>query len=239
MGLLWEFWVNPAVKTHSKYLIFCTIPLRLLLWGCESWAFLEYLFRELEVLFHRCIRKILVINILQVKYKHITNEAVHIFFCGIPSLRNQIAKRQLSFIGKVVHNHDSQIPTQLLTVWCNHPRKQGGLLQTNKRKITENLQLIIPSAEKYGRLSSWAYCALDKSYWDYLLSQLGNNRRNGIEPRLIQMITLPPCPPQHPPRAPTSPPQRPRTNTYLPSNSPPSPPPLLLTPPRQPPPLPC
>ena len=81
-----------------------------------------------------------------------------------------IAKRQLRFIGKVVRNHDSQIPTQLLTAWCDHSQKRFGVLQTNKRNITKNLQLIIPSAEKYGRLSSLAYCALDKSYWQYLIS---------------------------------------------------------------------
>ena len=174
MGVLQEFWVDHAVKTRRKYLIFCGIPLNLMLWGYKSWAILEYLFKKLEVYFHKSIRKILVISIIRVKDKHITNKTVRLFFCGIPSLRSQIAKRQLRFIGKVVRNHDSQIPTQLFTAWCDHPRKRGGVLQTNKKNITNNLQLIIPFAEKYGGLSSWAYYALNKSYWEYLLSQLGN-----------------------------------------------------------------
>ena len=168
MGALREFWIDHAVKTRSKYLIFCAIPLNMLLWGCKSWAIRESLFKKIEVFFHRRIRNILGISIIRIKYEHITNETVRLFFCGIPSLQSQIAKRQLRFIENVVRYHDSQIPTQLLTAWCDHPRKRGGVLQTNKKNITKNLQLIIPSAEKDGRLSSWAYYALDKSYWDYL-----------------------------------------------------------------------
>ena len=65
------------------------------------------------------------------------------------------------------------------------------------------------------------------------------NRRNGTEPRLTRTITPPPpAPPSTLPFAPTSPPQRPRTNTYSPSNSHPSPPPSFPTAPRQPPPTP-
>ena len=164
MGALQEFWINHAVVTRSKYLIFCAIPLNLLLWGCKIWAIQESLFKKLKVFFHRSRRKILGISITQVKDEHIKNESVRLFFCGIPLLWSQIAKIKLGFIGKVVRNHDSQIPTQLLTTWCDHPQKQGGLLQTNKGNITKNLQLIIPSTEKDGRLSSWAYYALDQIY---------------------------------------------------------------------------
>ena len=36
---------------------------------------------------------------------------------NIPTIQNQIAKRQLTFIGKVVRNSDQQLPTKLLTAW--------------------------------------------------------------------------------------------------------------------------
>ena len=38
MGALKEVWRNPHLDTYSKYLLFCTIPVNLLLWGCENWA---------------------------------------------------------------------------------------------------------------------------------------------------------------------------------------------------------
>ena len=111
MGALQEFWIDLAVETRSKYLIFCAIPLNLLLWGCASWAIQESLFKKLKVFCRRSIRKILGISITRVKDEHIKNETVRLFFGSIPSLRCQIAKRKLGFIGEVVHNHASQITT--------------------------------------------------------------------------------------------------------------------------------
>ena len=35
---LQHFWADNAIDVHSKYLIFCAIPVNLALWGCESWA---------------------------------------------------------------------------------------------------------------------------------------------------------------------------------------------------------
>ena len=115
MGALQHFWGDDAVDIHSKYLIYCAIPLNLLLWGCESWALRATMMSKLEVFFHRSIRRILGITITQVIDEHITNDSVRMRFCRIPSLQNQIAKRQLTFIGKVVRNSNDQIPTRFLT----------------------------------------------------------------------------------------------------------------------------
>ena len=45
----------------------------------------------------------------------------------------KIATRQLTFIGKVARNSDDYLPTKLLTTWCNHKRRRGGVLHTNKK----------------------------------------------------------------------------------------------------------
>ena len=50
-------------------------------------------------------------------------------FFNIPTIRNQIAKRELTFIRKVVWNSKDQITTELLTAWSDHKRKRGGVLQ--------------------------------------------------------------------------------------------------------------
>ena len=115
MGSLQYFWKDLSVDIHSKYLIFCAIPVNLLLWGCESWALRETMLTKLEVFFHHSIRRILDITITQVIDERIRNESVRMRFCRIPSIRNLLAKRQLTFIGKVVRNSDNQIPTRLLT----------------------------------------------------------------------------------------------------------------------------
>ena len=173
MGALNPFWKDKAVDDYSKYLIFCAIPCNLLLWGCESWALREATLQKLEVFLHRSVRKILRITITQVIDDSITNDSLRVRFFNIPSIRNQIAKRQLTFIGKVVRNTDDQIPTQLLTAWCEHPRKRGAPLQNNKKNLAQNIRLIVPGAAKDGLLSSWVYSALDDAYWAHLVSQLG------------------------------------------------------------------
>ena len=50
--------------------------------------------------------------------KKITNKYLQKQFFNIPTIRNQLEKRQLTFIGKVVRNPEDQIPTNLLTAWC-------------------------------------------------------------------------------------------------------------------------
>ena len=116
--------------------------------------------------------------------KRITNGSIRNRFFSIPTIRNQIAQRQLTFIGKVVRNKDNQLPTQLMTAWCNNKRKRGAPLQNNKKNLAQNIRLLIPGAAKDGLLTSWVYFALDDGYWKHLISLLGNKptKCSGPEP---------------------------------------------------------
>ena len=91
--------------------------------------------KKLEVFLHINLRKILKITITEVIEDPITNASLRMRFFNIPTIRNQIAKRQLTFIGKVVRKSEDQIPTQLLTDWSDHKRKRGGVLQNNKKNL--------------------------------------------------------------------------------------------------------
>ena len=184
MGALNHFWSDIAVDNYSKYLIFRAIPINLLLWGCESWALRETTLRKLEVFLHRSIRKILRIDITQVIDERFTNGSIRNRFFSILTIRNQITQRQLTFIGKVVRNKDNQLPTQLMTAWCNNKRKRGAPLQKNKKNLAQNIRLLIPGAEKDGLLTSWVYFVLDDGHWKYLISLLGNKptKWSGPEP---------------------------------------------------------
>ena len=184
MEALNHFWSDRAVNDYSKYLIFRAIPINLLLWGCESWALRETTLRKLEVFLHRSIRKILRIDITKVIDERITNGSIRTRFFSIPTIRNQISQRQLTFIGKVVRYKDNQLPTQLLTAWCNNKRKRGAPLQNNKKNLAQNIRLLIPGAAKHSLLTSWVYFALDDAYWRYLILLLGNKptKWSGPEP---------------------------------------------------------
>ena len=114
----------------------------------------------------------------------ITNKSLRKRFFNIPTIRNQLAKRQLTFIGKVVRNSEDQIPTKLLTAWCNNKRKRGAPLQNNKNNLAQNIRLIVPGEPKDGLLTNWVYLALDDGYWKHLIKQLGTHPStwNGDEP---------------------------------------------------------
>ena len=118
------------------------------------------------------MRKILKITITEVIEDCITNASLRMRFFNTPTIRNKIAKRQLTFIRKVVRNSEDQIPTQLLTAWSDHKRKRGGVLQNNKKNIAQNIRLIIPVTAKDGLLSTWVYFAMDDAYWAHLVSEL-------------------------------------------------------------------
>ena len=144
MGGLSSYWNDKSVDLKSKYLIFMKIPCNLLLWGSESWALRTSLLSKLEIFLHRSVRRILGTRMTEVKEERIRNAEVRERFFNIPNVKNQIAKRQLAFIGKVVRNSDLQLPTKLLTAWCNHKQKRGEILHSNKKSIVQNIALLLP-----------------------------------------------------------------------------------------------
>ena len=83
-----------------------------------------------------------------VKEQHITNETARKIFIGILNIKQQITIRKITFIVKVVRNSDDQLPTKLLTVWCNHKRRRGLILHTNKTFIVYNIHLVILWGER-------------------------------------------------------------------------------------------
>ena len=120
-------------------MVFRAIPCNLLLWGCKSWALRQSLLNTLDVFLHRNIRRILGINMTKVRDMRIKNTSVWIIFYNIPCIRNQLAFRQLSYVGKNFWREESHVLNRLLTAWSNHPRKRGQPLLMNKMSLARNL----------------------------------------------------------------------------------------------------
>ena len=114
----------------------------------------------------------------------IANEYVRKRFFNIPTITYRLAKRQHTFIGKVVRNLEDQIPTQLLTAWSDNKRKTGDPLQNNKKNLAQKIRLIVPGSAKDGLITTWVYLSLDDVYWAHLVKQLGAppSTWNGAEP---------------------------------------------------------
>ena len=101
------------------------------------------------------------INMTKVRDMRIKNTYIRIMFYNIPCIRNQVAFRQLSYVGKIFRRKGSHLPTRLLTAWCNHPRKSGWPLLTNKMSLDRNFRPIIPDVDKTGLLLCLGCHALD------------------------------------------------------------------------------
>jgi hypothetical protein len=100
MGALKEIWHNPHLDIYNKYLLFCAIPMNLLLWGAETWSLCKTQLDQLEIFLYCSIRRILQILMTKVKEDQIRNEKVHKLFYSIQCVRNMIAAHQANLLGK-------------------------------------------------------------------------------------------------------------------------------------------
>jgi hypothetical protein len=91
---------------------------------------------KLEVFWHRSIRRILKIGMMQVKEERITYERISKIFMNIPSTEDTITARQLMYIGKIVRGLNNH---------TNNLRPQAGVLTTNKKSIVRLLHTLIPN----------------------------------------------------------------------------------------------
>ena len=164
-----------------KHLLFKAIPCNLLLWGCESWALRKSLLASLVVFLHRGIRRILKIRMSEVIEQHITNTSIRKKFFNIPTIKKQITLRQLTYLGKIFCREESHIPTRLLTVWCDHQRKAGRAILTNKQSMVRNIQQVIPNVDTHGTMSTWVFHALDTQHRNELLNTLRHSSFNPPE----------------------------------------------------------
>ena len=90
-------------------------------------------------------------------------------FYNLPCVKNQVAFRQLTNVGKIIKLEGSHVPTRLLTTWCDDLSKRGGQPVTNKDRILKNLWLALPHVDDTGSLYTWVFHALYAKYWFLLL----------------------------------------------------------------------
>ena len=172
MGKMSTVWDDDDVDTYLKYLLLKAIPCNLLLWGCKSWALRKYLLDSLKVFLHREIRRILKIRMSKVIKQHITNTSIGEKFYNIPRIKKQIALRQLTYLGKIFRREELHIPTHLLILWCDHQRKSGRPILTNKQSMVKNIQQVIPSVDSHGTISTWGFHAPGTQHSNDLLNNL-------------------------------------------------------------------
>ena len=128
---------------------------------------------RLEAFHHKSIRKILGINMHQVKEERIKNETIREKFLGIRPIADFIAERQLRWIGKLARMDENRLPKQLMTAWCDKPRPRGRPQQTIRNCYVKAIQRILPSVSESALTSEWIHLAEDKQQWERLMADAG------------------------------------------------------------------
>ena len=120
----------------------------MLLWGYKSWLLRTSLLNKLEVFINRNARKILRISMFRVKDAKITTQQIREKLYNMPSAKDMIAARQMSFIGKVVRSPPQTPAHLMLTTYSSHKRRPGRSYFTNKDTLVKNLELLSERVEE-------------------------------------------------------------------------------------------
>ena len=177
MGALKGFFSRREICIHSKRLIFEAIIINLLLWGCESWALRKDHILKLERFMNRQIRRILKINMWQVKDEHITVEQLRGQFDNIISVRTMIDVRRARFIGKIVRDDVDSPHREMLIAFVHNTRNVGRPLLSTKESILHSLQRLLEPIQgihvnHLGSLNEWYFSALDPGFWKLAIAHL-------------------------------------------------------------------
>ena len=105
----------------------------------------------------------------------ISNVLVKKRFNNIKIAELQIAKRRLTFLGKIIRIPNNKIPARLLSAVCQGKRPLGRPNTTTRHSMLKDIGKIIPEVDNKGSFSSWAYIAHDKLAWSILINNLGSN----------------------------------------------------------------
>ena len=172
-GALRHIFNNQKVRLRTKVLLYKSIILNTVLWGCESWALSAASKRKLEVFQNNIIRKILRINMYMVEHEHITNFQIRALFFNIPSILKIIQARQLKWLGKISVMEKNRMPRQLLACWIQNPRKRGRPQLNIRNNYTEALTNFFPQMNQKALLKTW-FPTVSSPDWNDILEEWVN-----------------------------------------------------------------
>jgi len=197
VGALNSLWNSQAVSIETKVKMYLAIPVNLLLWNSESWSGNSTDLQQIDVFHHKTIRRILGINMADVKEHHITNESIRRQFGNIDLLSTIWRKRVLTFIGRTICQPNTALSKQCLSGSVGGKRIKGRPFRTCKDAFIESIRLLIPSMPHTGNFNYWAGHAQNKPTWSNMIKTLGSKTyKRYQENTSTPPKTSPPSPPK-------------------------------------------
>jgi hypothetical protein len=184
-----------------KKLVFQSIPVNTLLFGCETWTLTDSNKKKISTVYHQGLRKVLGLRMNTVEKHRIRNEHVRNKL-GVPHILDIVTKRQHDFLGKIAVMHISNLQRQFLGAWIPKPRPIGAPKYTMRHTHTEALRSTLGEeviTTPHGNLAEWIKLTADRSTWKRLSTDWLNRQQRlavcqfGHHPRLGEPIKRPPC----------------------------------------------
>jgi hypothetical protein len=169
VAMMIKFYRARNISLKTKRNIFIATAINTVLWGCESWTMSESNCKRLVSFQHKCIRRILNINMFQVEQDRIKNETVRQRFDNIPHILDLVTLRQANWIGKMALMDDKRMPRQLLASWVNNPRKVGRPQLCYRQTFARTIKQIVES-DYNGTFKLWMPQASTSNEWTKLIA---------------------------------------------------------------------
>ena len=179
-ALQYSFFKNHLPTIEDKGLVFSTLCISVLLYGCECWSLKGKELQRLRVFYNRCIRSMCKVTMKQV-FVHRISTAELLKRLGIRSLEYYYNTRLLRWAGHVARMPMTRTPRRLLTSWVDHKRLVGAPAMTIGRTINKALKTRSIS----GDFKKWNQLAQDRGSWRSLIDPLrsGSNRSAVHKPK--------------------------------------------------------
>jgi hypothetical protein len=190
---------NSRASTWVKKLVFQSIPVNTLLFGCETWTLTDSNKKKISTVYHQGLRKVLGLRMNTVekhRNEHVRNKL------GVPHILYIVTKRQHDFLGKIADMHISNLQRQFLGAWIPKPRPIGAPKYTMRHTHTEALRSTLGEeviTTPHANLAEWIKLTADRSAWKRLSTDWLNRQQRltecqfGHHPRLGEPIKRPPC----------------------------------------------
>ena len=148
---------NKNISRNLRLRLYLSIPLNLLLWGCECWAMKESDICKLKWFHRRCLRSILGINMLDTQHERITNEDV-INQLNSTSLDSIINLRRSKWVHKIANMNQNRIPRKLIGSWINKKRSNHRPYKTTRESYVNTLKTLGFNSVD-GKFQDWMHIA--------------------------------------------------------------------------------
>ena len=131
---------NRKIKLELRCQMYMAITVNILLWGCDTWAFMKSQLMKLRSFHHKCVRQLCGYLMFHVKEHKIKNEG-YLKKAKLQPIDTLVAVRQLRFLTRVAEMDESRLTRQVMSSQGTRAiGKRAGRHKTTKQAYRDALK---------------------------------------------------------------------------------------------------